>query len=74
MVHKSRCMCVCWGGGGGGGCSGEKRTLCVHVLLLTLAKVCNCFYVHCFIGFTFAFKIDHVLQEGERTERGGGVQ
>ncbi len=28
-------------------------------------------YVHCFIGFTFAFEIDHVQQGGERMECGG---
>ncbi len=28
-------------------------------------------YVHCFIGFIFAFEIDHVQQEGKRTENGG---
>ncbi len=28
-------------------------------------------YLRCFIGFTFAFEIDHVQQGGERTESGG---
>ncbi len=28
-------------------------------------------YVRCFIGFTFAFEIDHVQQGGERMEIGG---
>ncbi len=28
-------------------------------------------YVHCYIGFTYAFEIDHVQQGGERAESGG---
>ncbi len=28
-------------------------------------------YVHRFIGFTFAFEIDHVQQGGERAQSGG---
>ncbi len=30
-------------------------------------------YVHCFIGFTFAFEIDHIQQGGEKKESGGTV-
>ncbi len=42
--------------------------ICDRVQLLTLAKGQSLSYVHCFIGFTFAFEIDHVQQGGERIE------
>ncbi len=77
--HKSRCVCV---EGGRGVCvcvcvcvgSVEKRAICDRVQLLTLAKSMQLLsYVRCFIGFTFAFEIDHVQQGGERMETGGTV-
>ncbi len=55
---------------------GAQITLCVcaicdRVQLLTLAKGQSLSYVRCFIGFTFAFEIDHVQQGGERMESRG---
>ncbi len=44
------CVCVCVSGGGGD--SGG------HASMQSLS------YVRCFIGFTFAFEIDHVQQGG----------
>ncbi len=51
------CVCVC--------------AICDRVQLLTLAKGQSLSYVRCFIGFTFAFEIDHVQQGGERMESRG---
>ncbi len=45
--------------------------ICDRVQLLTLPKGQSLSYVHCFIGFTFAFEIDHVQQRGERMESRG---
>ncbi len=45
--------------------------ICDRVQLLTLAKGQSLSYVRCFIGFTFAFEIDHVQQGGERMESKG---
>ncbi len=55
----NRVVCVC------------VRAICDRVQLLTLAKGQSLSYVRCFIGFTFAFKIDHSQQGGERMERRG---
>ncbi len=51
------CVCVC--------------AICDRVQLLTLAKGQSLSYVRCFIGFTFAFEIDHIQQGGERMESRG---
>ncbi len=45
--------------------------ICDRAQLLTLPKGQSLSYVHCFIGFTFAFEIDHVQQGGERMESRG---
>ncbi len=55
------CVCVCV----------SVCAICDRVQLLTLAKGQTLSYVRCFIGFTFAFEIDHVQQGGERMESRG---
>ncbi len=54
------CVCVCC-----------VCAICDRVQLLTLAKGQSLSYVRCFIGFTFAFTIDHIQQGGERMESWG---
>ncbi len=54
---------VCVGGGGG--------AICDRMQLLMLTKVCNLFYVRCFIGFTLALFFHLALSCSARREEDG---